>query len=128
MTRGSARFRAAGATGGSGAGRAGAVASGATSAAGAGSETQLPCSHTRSPLQSVSLVHCACDDPATNPHAAAPKSATNNLDDIQPTLLPPVTFVQRITSLYALRVVLAPGVGGPQPLNRRALVPWTFAR
>jgi len=49
-------------------------------AVGAGAETQAPASQTRSPLQSVSFVHCACDSDANNQHAAPANSPTNDLD------------------------------------------------
>src|SRR5918993_5902810 len=42
-----------------------AAAGGAAAGSAAGGVTHAPPSHTRSPLQSVSLLHCACDNDAT---------------------------------------------------------------
>lgn len=79
----------AGATaGGGGAGGAttgAAATAGAATADGAG-ETQVPASHTRSPLQSVSFSHCACDSDANNKQDIPPRTATNTFDDIAVTL------------------------------------------
>lgn len=60
---------ATGAGGGAGSGAE------ATLEAVGGGATQTPASHTRSPLQSVSLAHWACESPLLNKIQAPPKPA-----------------------------------------------------